>query len=183
MKRLLSLTLLVCLISATVHASTTKELSLAFKHFQTQMDLWDSVDQKKMEEAKAKFRKKIQDLHISAKELMEFTISEIENKKAANELRKTYQLIQFEELEKQEAMDLVLKRLSTIESEQGANWSLHADFGMSWLIPVIAITLGITLGVVGISTQRQPDCYEDYFCYGTYVDPWGNECEWQLQCR
>ena len=121
--------------------SAANEINRSFDELNYRLNVeWDQKDSKYVKEAFADFEKNIMTLQaqgLSNKELTQYTLDKIKDKKTRDEVNEITKVINEKQMSSEEARDFAVSKLSKMYS-LGTNWT-----GSRMHVPHVALILGI----------------------------------------
>lgn len=182
LKRACVLLLVLITFTAQVSANSQTGLKAAFDELNYSLNVeWDQKDLNFYNAQSEKFTSeimKLQEMGLSNKELMDFAILQIKDKKLAHEIQTTFSLVSIDAMSSQEAQEHIKKAIANSYGH-GASWNGATVLGGVVLVIIIVAVIGY-LNKDAI-TKEAEKCYMAYKCHevcelGVCRQVCGEEC-------
>lgn len=171
LKRIFAIMSLLVLFIVQAHAVADNGLKAAFDELNYSLSVeWDQQDQNFYKETMSKFTGQISDLQKSGltnEELVNFTLSQLKDKKLQADVEKTFALVELNKMSAEQAQDHV-KQLVNHSYNRGASW------GGSVMNKTYLIVLIIAIVVIVASGDDEPQEEEEEECLNGRG--WGECC-------
>ena len=180
LKKFLAIVSLLCLIVVQAHAVSNNGLKAAFDELNYSLSVeWDQKDQAFYDAKVAEFNSEIEALQkagLSNQELVDYALSQVKDQKLANDLEKTFALVELNKMSPEQAKAHV-KKLIDQSYNRGASWSGEVIHGGAILVIIILIVVVVAHNSNGDDIQEEEECKEWECCYGNNSGRgWGDNC-------